>query len=230
MSEDSFEEVAANLWLRAYPLRLLGADFRRNVTVIRLGSGRTVIHSTGPFSPADVTAIRELGEPGWILDGVLRHDTFAGAGREAFPKIPYLAPPGFGEIVGFETGALVPAPPEWDGELVTLEVGGMPSMRETVMLHVPSRTLIVTELLFNFGPGEDLWTKVLLWGAVGSDHNPGVSRPVKAGIKDRAAFQAAVVAILEWDFDRVIVGHGEVIESAGKEKLRAAVSAAGFEV
>ncbi len=53
-------------------------------------------------------------------------------------------------------------------------------------------------------------------------------RPVKHGVKDEAAFKASLQAILDWDFDRVIVGHGDVIESAGKEKLRKALAAAGF--
>ncbi len=58
------------------------------VTLIRLRSGKLVIHSTAPFTPEDVAAIRALGEPGWLLDGILRHDTFANEGREAFPGIP----------------------------------------------------------------------------------------------------------------------------------------------
>src|SRR4051812_13144867 len=87
--------LAKNLWLLAYPLKMLGADLRRNVTLIRLHSGKLVIHSTAPFTPEDVAAIRALGEPGWLLDGILRHDTFAKEGRAAFPDIPYLAPEGF---------------------------------------------------------------------------------------------------------------------------------------
>ena len=81
--------LAENLWLLAYPLKMLGADLRRNVTLIRLRSGKVVIHSSAPFSAEDVAAIRALGEPGWLLDGILRHDTFAQEGRAAFPGIPY---------------------------------------------------------------------------------------------------------------------------------------------
>ncbi|OYW74407.1 MAG: hypothetical protein B7Z37_18080 [Verrucomicrobia bacterium 12-59-8] len=206
--------LAENLWLLAYPLKMLGADLRRNVTVIRLGSGKVVIHSTAPFSPEDVAAIRALGEPGWLLDGILRHDTFAQEGRAAFPGIPYLAPAGFSEVVGFLTEPIVPAPVEWDGELLALEIQGAPEARDTALLHVPSRTLILTELLLRV--------------AVGGQHHPGMSRPVKAGVKDQAAFESSLATILGWDFDRVIVGHGDVIESDGKAKLRAALAAAGF--
>lgn len=222
------QRLAENLWLLAYPLKMLGADLRRNVTLIRLSSGKLVIHSTARFSPEDVTAIRALGEPGWLLDGILRHDTFAKEGRESFPGIPYLAPEGFSEVVGFATSPIVPAPPEWAGELIALEIQGAPEARDTALLHVPSRTLILTELVFNFGSNEPIWTELLLRVAVGSGHHPGMSRPVKAGIKDKAAFQNSLTTILGWDFDRAVVGHGDVIERDAKTKLRLAFKAAGF--
>ncbi len=222
------QPLAENLWLLAYPLKMLGADLRRNVTIIRLHSGKLVIHSTAPFTQEDVTAIRALGEPGWLLDGILRHDTFAKEGRAAFPGIPYLAPEGFSEVVGFPTELMVPVPVEWGDELLALEIQGAPVARDTALLHVPSRTLILTELVFNFGDHEPLWTELLLRVAVGGQHHPGMSRPFKAGVKDEAAFQSSLAAIFAWDFDRVIVGHGDVINFDGKAKLRASLAAAGF--
>lgn len=222
------QALAENLWLLVYPLKMLGADLRRNVTIIRLRSGKLVIHSTAPFSPEDVMAIQRLGEPGWLLDGILRHDTFAEKGRLAFPGIPHLAPEGFSELVGFETTLIVPAPPEWNGELLALEIQGAPEARDTALFHVPSRTLILTELVFNFDGDETVWTELLLQVAVGGEHHPGMSRPVKAGVKNEAAFRSSLTTILGWDFDRVIVGHGDVIENGGKAKLLAALTAAGF--
>ncbi len=212
----------------AYPLKMLGADLRRNVTLIRLRSGKLIIHSTAPFTPEDVTAICKLGEPGWLLDGILRHDTFAEEGRLAFLGIPYLAPEGFSELIGFATTPIVPTPIEWDGELLALEIQGAPEARDTALFHVPSRTLILTELVFNFGGDEPIWTELLLHAVVGGEHHPGMSRPVKEGVKDEAAFRSSLTSILEWDFDRVIVGHGDVIEQDGKAKLRTALADAGF--
>jgi len=221
--------LAENLWLLVYPMKIFGADVRRNVTLLRLQSGRLIIiHSTAPFTPQDVTSIRALGEPGWLLEGVLRHDTFAKEGRAAFPGIPYLAPQGFSEVAGFPTEPIVPAPKEWNGEVLSLEIQGTPEMRDTALLHVASRTLILTELLFNFGDNEPLWTELLLRAAVGSEHSPGMSRPYKSEIKDEDAFRASMDAILQWEFDRIIVGHGDVIEFDGNAKLRVALAAAGF--
>ena len=51
---------------------------------------------------------------------------------------------------------------------------------------------------------------------------------MKAAVKDKAAFESSQATIRDWDFDRVIVGHGDVIEFEGKVKLHAALAAAGF--
>jgi hypothetical protein len=231
MNDDpSLQSIDENLWMIAYPLKMLGADLRRNVTIVRLSSGRLLIHSTAPFSAEVTAAIRELGEPGWLLDGILRHDTYAKEGRAAFPDIPYLAPQGFSEIVGFPTSPIIPPPAEWDGELLALEIEGAPDARDTALLHVPTKTLILTELVFNFSGDEPLWTELLLKVAVTGDHHPGVPRPVRSGVKDERAFNDSLETILSWDFDRIIMGHGDVIVAGGKPKLRAALEAAGFGV
>jgi len=220
--------VAENIWLCPYPLKLLGADFRRNVTVIRLATGELVIHSMGPFTPEDVAAINKLGRPGWLVEAMLRHDTFSEEGRAAFPGIPFLAPPGFSKRVRFATEPIVPAPTAWGDELQVLELQAVPIMKESVFFHAPSRTLIVADLVFNFGDRESFWTKTLLIAGVGWKHNPEMSRPFKMAVKDKAAFQRSTERMLRWDFDRVIVGHGNMIESGGKEKVTRMLRAAGF--
>ncbi len=222
------KQLAQNLWVVPYSLRLLGADFRRIVTVVRLRSGELVIHSTGPFTPEDVAAIARLGKPGWLLDVILWHDTFAKQGREAFPNIPFLAPEGFTEIVGFPTEPLIPAPGVWSDELEVLRLDGMPRVSEHLVYHRPSRTLIVGDLLFNFGSDISAWTRFLVLCAIGTKHHPGMSRPFRMAIRDKAAFRQSMETLKRWEFDRIIVGHGETIESDGKRELAIALNGAGI--
>ncbi|MEO8206708.1 MAG: hypothetical protein ABI615_11045 [Chthoniobacterales bacterium] len=222
------KQLAENLWLLTYPLPLLGADFHRNVTVIRLRSGALVIHSTAPFAPVDVALISELGRPAWLVDSMLHHDTFAKEGRAAFPGIPFLAPEGFTELVKFPTTPILPAPEEWRDELDALAIQGAPSLKEYVFFHRASRTLIVTDLVFHFGPHTPIWTKILLKLALVAGHDPGMSRPFKSAIKDTAAFRRSIATMLEWDFDRLIVGHGTLIETGAKQQVIAAFKSAGF--
>ncbi len=222
------KKLAEDLWILPYSLRLLGGDLRRTVTIVRLRSGELVIHSTGPFTSEDVAAILALGQPGWLLEVMLRHDTFSKQGRQAFPGIPFLAPQGFSEVVGFPTEPLIPAPANWGDELLLLALEGIPSMQEHVVFHRASRTLIVADLLFNFGPEASAWTRFLVRCAVGRQHHPGMSRPFRMAIKDQAAFQQSVKTLTSWDFDRIIVGHGEVIETDGHHKLVKALKDGGF--
>ena len=42
----------------------------------------------------------------------------------------------------------------------------------------------------------------------------------RMGIRDRQAARRSVQRILEWDFDRILPGHGEIIDSGGKAALK----------
>ena len=108
-----------------------------------LRDGRLVIHSTAPFQPEDVSAIGRFGQPGWLVEATLMHDTFARAGREAFPKLPYLAPAGFAQATGLTTRPLLPPPDEWKNEIDLLEIEGLRWPNEHVFFHRASRTAIV---------------------------------------------------------------------------------------
>ena len=121
---------------------------------------------------------------------------------------------------------MIPPPPEWAGELEVLELEGVPSMRETVALHVPSRTLIVADLAMNFPGDHPAWQELLIKIAVGRDHTPGIARSFKVMAKDEAALKKSIARMMTWDFDRLIVGHGSPILTDAKARLSRALSAA----
>lgn len=222
--------VAENLWTMQYPLTMLGAHINRTVTLIKLRSGDLVIHSTAPFTPADVAAISALGQPAYLVEALNAHDTFAKEGQAAFPNIPYLAPQGFSEAAGVLTQSLNPPPAAWGDELVVIELEGKAdAMREYVMLHRPSRTLIVADLVFHVtdeaGLGQRIFAAVGLIG--GQEQDTAMPRVEKLGINDKAAFERSLETMVQWDFERVIVGHGDVVET-GKAALVEALREAGF--
>ena len=107
------KQLAENLWVKHYPLALLGTDLGRTLTIIRMSSGRLVLHSMAPFSPTDLAEIRALGEPSWLVEAMLLHDTYARQGRDTFPGIPFLAPDGFNKVISFATQPLLPTPADW---------------------------------------------------------------------------------------------------------------------
>lgn len=221
------KQIAENLWLLQYPLSVLGTQHGRNVTVIRLRSGRTILHSMAPFTPADMAAIQAVGEPGWLVESMLLHDTYAKEGHAAFPALPFLGPPGFSDVVKFPTLSLLPTPAEWGDEVTVFPVEGAPMLKEHAVLHKPSRTLILADLIFNFDPAERGWDRFFHRYIAGFKRYPGMSRIFRLCIKDKAAFQASIATLLAQDFDRIIVGHGDVIETNGKALLQRGLQDAG---
>lgn len=214
------KQVAENVWMLRYPLPILGNDFGRNVTIIRLQSGKLVIHSTAPFTAADIEKIRQLGDPGWLLDATLFHDSFAKEGCRSFERVPYLAPPGFREVAEVQTRPLCPAPNEWNGELDVFPLAGMPKVQEHVLYHRASRTLIVCDFFFSFRHGGSTWMRFALRYLLRLKNGVGMSGFFRFMIKDRAAFVESVRPIVSLDFERIIVGHGDPIEHDAKRVFR----------
>ena len=214
------KQIAENIWALRYSLPVLGNNFGRAVTIVRLNSGKLVIHSTAPFSAQDIQAIRQLGEPGWLLDATLFHDSFAKEGCRAFERVPYLAPAGFREIAEVQTRALLPLPEEWKGELEVVALAGMPRVQEHVFFHRSSRTMIVCDMFFNFGQEMRGWMAFFVRNVMGLKNGVGMSAFFRFMIKDRAAFIESMRPILSWDFERIIVGHGEIIAADAKRMFR----------
>lgn len=213
------KQLAENLWIKGYPLSVFGTRHGRNVTVIRLTSGQLVIHSMAPFPTADVEGILSLGEPGWLVESMLLHDTYAQEGRDRFPGVPFLSPPGFSKIVGFSTEPLHPPPFEWQGEIEVVPIRGAPKLEEQAVIHLPSRTLILADLIFNFPADESGWNRFFHRHIAGFRRYPGMSRIFRIFIKDQVAFRESIDELLAKDFDRIVVGHGNVIETDGKSLL-----------
>ncbi len=224
------QPVAENLWLLQYPLSMLGAPIGRIVTIIRLESGKLVIHSTALFKAEEVATIKELGEPGWLVDVTNIHDTYAKEGCAAFPGIPYLAPEGLSEAAGVSTQPLGAPPDEWSDEVEVLELTGKAEMaREYVVFHRPSRTVIVADLAFHVtedaSAGLRLYATVVLKG--GGSHDTAMPAPQRWAARDKEACERSLEQLMAWNFTRVITGHGDV-PVTDKGALAEALQIAGF--
>lgn len=138
--EVTWRLITDDVAVMSFPWHAGGVDFKRNVTLLRLSDGRVVIHSTASFAAEDIAAIRRFGEPAWLVDATLMHETFAKQGRAAFPDLPYLAPDGFTKASGITTEPLDPPPSDWQGEIDVLKLDGN-RMNEHVFFHRRSATL-----------------------------------------------------------------------------------------
>ena len=75
------------------------------------------------------------------------------------------------------------------------------------------------DLAFNFGPRTAAPTRLLMRLLRSYGHfGPSTLDPWL--IRDRAAARQSLERILAWDFDRVIVAHGDILPSGGRDALR----------
>jgi hypothetical protein len=90
---------------------------------------------------------------------------------------------------------------------------------EVVFCHYPSGSLIITDIASNFGVTAPFKTR-LTAKILGSYNQMRPSRLEKWGTKDKADVEASVREVLNWPFDRIIPGHGEIVESNGREMFK----------
>ena len=92
------------------------------------------------------------------------------------------------------------------------------------MLHRPSRTLLLVDLIENFTdttPGAN-WVLRAYFKLFGMWNEPGPAPEYRFGWRDRAAARASLERILEWDFERIVISHGDLVERDAKSVARRA--------
>lgn len=214
--------IATNIWVLDFPLRVGGLQLGTRTTVVRLASGGLWMHSPGPLLPDTVTAVSTLGPVQALVAPNSMHHLSLAQNVRLFPHATVHVSPALPRKLSlpFPHEVLSDEPPAlWRDEISQHVVGGLPKLREVVFLHHASRTLVLTDLAFHIRHSDSWFTRLFmrLNGAYG---HFGPSRIFRSLVKDRAALRSSLDRIQTWDFDRVIVAHGEVLESDGKQAMQ----------
>ena len=224
MADTGLRALDRDLWAIDQPLRVGGLDLGVRTCVIRLGDGGTLVHAPGPRTAGLRGEIEALGPVRALVAPNLLHHMFLAESARAFPQARVFGAPGLREKLGAirVDEVLGEKPPSlWARELDQLLVQGTPGLNEVVFLHRASRTLLCLDLCFNVQRSSSLFTRVFM-RANGAYGRFGPSRLFRYTIlKDARAVRESVDRILAWDFERVTVAHGDVLESGGRDALRA---------
>lgn len=213
-----------NLWVAEQPLRFMGLSVGARMTIIRLADGSLWVHSPLRLTPERRQAVEALGPVRFLVAPNKYHHLFIGEWMAAYPQARAYAAPGLPEKrkdVSFHGVLSDQAPAEWAGQIEVLPWRGAPMLNEVVFFHRPSRTLVLTDMAHNVGPDAAAFTRFFfrLFGGYG---RLSTSLPERMANRDRPAARRTVDTILQWDFQRVIMAHGQVVESNGAQALREA--------
>jgi hypothetical protein len=192
------------------------------MTVIRLSGGRLLLHSPVALDAELRRQLDALGSVRFAVAPNRVHHLYAGEVAPAYPGARLWVAPGlerkrpdlvFEAVLGDE------APAEWRGEVDQVFFAGRPYENEVAFFHRASRTLLLCDLAFNFGPRAAAPTRLLM-KLIRSYGRLAPSKLDPLLIRDRRAARASLERILAWDFDRIVVAHGDVLEAGGHETLR----------
>jgi len=211
-------EIAPGIHLAESTVRFYGVRIQTRMTVVELSGSRLFVHSPVALDGAIRADLDDLGEVAFVVSPNKIHHLSIGDYIDAYPRAKVFASPGLPERradLAFD-GVLGDQPdPGWAAELDQAEIRGNVFFAEIVFLHRASRTLIVTDLVENLdSTTASIFGRTLarLFG-VGSE--PVASPEHRLYTQDAPAAAVSLERIRSWDFERIVLSHGALIESGG---------------
>lgn len=219
------EYVPDLVWVKEHPLSLMGGALRTRMTVLRLDGG-LCLHSPVPIDDSTRDEIEKLGTVIALVAPSNCHHLFFANAQQAFPRARSYGTVEvqrkrkdlrFDELIGA-------TPPScWSGQMEQVFVGNR-LMREVEFLHRASRTLIAVDLVENFsdrttgtnGVLRAMLKALAMWG------RPCAAPELRWFTFDREGARRAIEQVLAWDFDRVVLAHGDLLDHSAHDAIRAA--------
>jgi hypothetical protein len=222
------EYVVGQIWLCRYPVKFLAMELDARMTVIRLADGKLMLHSPCEIDDHMRRALAEIGEVAYIVAPGTFHHLHVQSAQVAFPEAKTYICPGIERKrpdLDFDWLLGDNAPPAWAGQLDQVLVRGNRWISEVAFFHRVTRTLILVDLVENITdstPHVD-WQLKLWWKVVFHMWNtPKPAPEYQLGWSDKEAARASLRRILRWDFDQVILAHGELIEADARQVVERA--------
>jgi hypothetical protein len=220
-------EIDTGIWVTEAPQKFLGAEIGTRMTVIRLADGSLFVHSPVHLDDEVRATLDRIGPVRHVVAPNRYHHLYAADYSQSYREAKLYAAPGLEtkrRDLHFDAILSDEAPEAWRGQIDQLVFRGFPPLNETVFFHRPSRTVLFTDLLFNLTHTDSAWTRVVMT-LDGGFGRPAVARTFRLLMRMRKqTVMDSVARILKWDFDRMTLAHGDIIESGAKTVLQGAYS------
>lgn len=222
--------IDTDLWVAEQPLKYFGLEVGTRMTVIRLTNDKLMVISPIKMDEATINELNQLGEVIYIVVPNLYHHLFVADFKLYYPRAKVWAVSGLERkrpdlqidyIISDRSIHLID---EVEYLLIqgfnTLDTSGCSPLNECVFFHIKSRTLIVTDIVFHFdkqcSPSTRLIAKLL-----GGYNQLRPSLLEKFATQDKVKVKWSIQQLLTWNFERVIMAHGSIIEQDGASQFKA---------
>jgi hypothetical protein len=193
-----------------------GVRIQTRMTVVRLGDGSLFVHSPTALDAATRRELDRLGPVAHVVAPNKIHNQFIAAFRAAYPEAAFHAPPGlperrpdlrFDDVLGSDPRT------EWADELDQALTAGNCFFVEAIFLHRRSGSLIVGDLVENLDRRHTSAVGALLVRLLGGYGRPRASPEFRMYTDDAEAARTALARVRGWKFRRIVLAHGEMIET-----------------
>ena len=216
------QRLADGLWIYERRLRFLGVETGTRMTIVRLQGG-LFVHCPAPLSDELRVEVDALGAVRAIVAPSLFHHLGVGSWIAAYPAAVVCCCPGLEkkrEDLRWDRVLGDAAEPEWAGEIEQVFFAARTMENEVVFFHPGSRSLVCADAVFNLATHPSRLTRFVALCL--AQREPGATWLEHVMMRDRTAARAQVDRMLAWDFDRIVLSHGALIETGGREVLRRA--------
>ncbi len=221
--------IAPDLWVAEQPLKYFGLEVGTRMTVIRLNQDRLVIIAPIQLQDEMIEQLNQLGNVSDIVAPNLYHYLFLNQCKQKYPDAAVWATSGLREkcpdllidkilsdhaiqsFNGLEAAEIA--------GFNTLDIKGYAPLNEWVFFHAKSCTLIITDLAFHFDRQSSRSAQLIskVWGGY-QQLRPSLLE--KIATRDKEQVRQSLQPIFAWDFERVIMAHGSIIEQDGKRQFQ----------
>lgn len=222
------QSIANDVWIirKSNEIKIFG-DMGVCATLIQYAPGQIMILSPTRFSESDKTQIRELGNISWLVSPNPFHHLFLRPAQEAFPTARLAGPVETArkrENLKFDLLFEGHGPWPWTSSTLTFRLTARrPLHEEFVFFHTPSKTLVVTDLLFNL-QSEATGVQHFFRKLNNVDRGLAMSRLSQLTFNDRKALKNTLLQILDLKPANLIVAHGEPVIGDAEAQLRESLS------
>ncbi|CAE7366198.1 unnamed protein product [Symbiodinium natans] len=217
-----------DLWVAERPFIWNSIDVGGKMAVVRLPDGGLWVHSPVDLDEELRKGLEQLGPVRHIVSPNFEHVKWAAQWKGAFPDATLWGTPGmkdkFPKIpFDVELPSDSSAPAEWGGALLMCFADcertpllGTPFFNEVIFYHVPSDTLMCTDIFWNYPSG--LPSGSALWKfLMDKIYLPFYKRFM---VTSPGSLNAVLDAVAEWKPEKLLPCHGRYVPSGAWQQFR----------
>lgn len=221
-------QLSDSLWIIDGPaVRWFTVPFPTRMVIVRLADNNLLIHSPIELTPKIRRTVEALGQPKYLVSPNKIHHLFWSNWQAAYPEALSFSPPGLAQKrpdLSFY-GELGDSPETfWAKEVDQLTFKGSRIFNEVVFFHIPSRTLILGDLVENFDPGtlSRFHRLVARFGRVLAPHGQTPLDYRQSFLLRHLEARSSLHRLLEWGPRSVVMCHGLPVTENAEAFLKAA--------